>query len=531
MVDELFFRTEDIRRDEVLDYLVETSADREVVEHLKGRSPIVLRGSRGVGKSFLLRVAEVELLQNIDRNRVLPVYITFARASLIKDPTPERFLAWMMAKICNQIVRTATANGYVLPSGSSVISLAGGPGESSKLEAIERQLEDSWKSTSVDHGSNLNQYTDPDMIKMGVEDLCETANLTRIVLLVDEAAHVFIPEQQRQFFTLMRDLRSPYLAIKAAVYPGATAFGDFFQPSHDSTLLSIDRNVMDEQYTSSMREIVFKQDLSLRKAVETNGDVFDTLAYASTGNPRILLKTFDRSRPFARRRAQDTIREYYREEIWAEHSSLAERYPGHRDLIDWGRRFLESDVLPELYSRNQGRTKETSSAIWIHRDAPQAVREALRLLCYGGILQEGVSGIRATRSEVGTRYMVNLGCQFALDRDPVSYGSNLRRTLSIKRMIEFGANHRSFQSIKRFAVDQLSSGTNLALEARLDADSSTLDLTDFQMEKIRELKLRTIRDVLAADEGRFMKARWVGEKRARRMMNAAVAAVLEYLSG
>jgi hypothetical protein len=104
---------------------------------------------------------------------------------------------------------------------------------------------------------------------------------------------------------------------------------------------------------------------------------------------------------------QESIRNYYREGIWAEHSNLAERYPGLRALIDWGRTFFERDVLPVLWRRNQN-VSESSSTIWIHRDAPQVVKEALRLLCYSGILLEEVSGIRATRSEVGTRYIVNL---------------------------------------------------------------------------------------------------------------------------
>ena len=53
----------------------------------------------------------------------------------------------------------------------------------------------------------------------------------------------------------------------------------------------------------------------------------------------------------------------------------------------------------------------------------KTVREALSLLCYSGILLEGVSGIRATRSEVGTRYFVNLGCNFAQDAEPIAYGA------------------------------------------------------------------------------------------------------------
>ena len=47
------YRTEDFMLNEILESYVETSTDRRIVDKLKSRSPIVLRGSRGVGKSFL----------------------------------------------------------------------------------------------------------------------------------------------------------------------------------------------------------------------------------------------------------------------------------------------------------------------------------------------------------------------------------------------------------------------------------------------------------------------------------------------
>ncbi|MET7462447.1 hypothetical protein [Nonomuraea sp. NPDC005501] len=531
MAKELFFRTEDIRQDEVLGYLVETPTDRSLINQLKGRSPVILKGSRGVGKSFLMRAAEAEIRSTFDSDRILPVYVTFARASLIRVSTPDRFLLWMMAKICNSIIRAASSSGLTLPGGSTIAAIRGGSPLSipSKMEQVEKIFEDSWR-VSEDTPLPV-AVPDPEMLREAVEDLCVHAHLNRIVLFIDEAAHVFIPEQQRQFFTLMRDLRSPYLSIKAAVYPGATAYGDSFQPTHDATVLIVDRSVTDQEYSIGMREIVYKQDPELRKTIEQNGEVFDTLSYAATGNPRILLKTLARSAAFNRRNVQEVIRGYYREDIWAEHSGLTERYPGHRELIDWGRHFIEGQVLPKLYEANKGRRVETQAHFWVHRDAPQSVKEALRLLSYSGIVQEGISGIRATRSEVGTRYMVNLGCLFSLDAEPVAYGTNVRQHLSIRRFPEFGANHPAYRPITKLSLSEIDSSGNQALEVQLQKSSELLDITQFQKERIRELGLNTIGEVLAASEEDFMKAYYVGPKRARKVSNAAIAAVLEYLSG
>jgi hypothetical protein len=528
---ELFYRTEDLRLDEVFDYFVETAQDRRVIDALKGRSPVILRGSRGVGKSFLLRVAEKEMQDQFASAQVLPVYVTFARAGLIRQ-TESGFLPWMVAKVSGAIKRAVTAYGLAIPAGSALAQLTDSALKSGKpspdLAQVEARFEEFWRGGEKVEGIDL--VPDPEALREAVEELCTDLGIRRIALLVDEAAHVFIPEQQRQFFTFMRDLRSPYLSVKASVYPGATSYGESFQPSHDATVLDVERPVTDDGYAAAMREIVLRQVPDLAKQIRQYGEVFDVLAFAASGNPRILLKTLARSLPLNRSRVQETIREYYREEIWAEHSTLAERYPGHRPLIDWGRSFLESEVLPAIHARNQ-RDTEASSAIWVHRDAPQVVREALRLLCYSGILQEGVSGIRATRSEVGTRYLVNTGCNLAQDAEPVAYGLRVRQSLGVRRMQEFGANHGAYRSIQDVGLEALQGDGNVALQARLQAPVSGLDLTYFQKQKLGELDLATIGDVLGSTEAKFKTLHYVGEVRARQMRNAAITAVIEYLSG
>ena len=58
-----------------------------------------------------------------------------------------------------------------------------------------------------------------------------------------------------------------------------------------------------------------------------------------------------------------------------------------------------------------------------------------------------------------------------------------------------------------------------------------LDITEWQKQKLREMKLETVVDVLKATETELQEAWYVGEKRSRRMRNAAIVAVYEYLSG
>jgi hypothetical protein len=542
---EFFYRTEDIKPEEIPTYFVETRRDREILTALKGRNPIVLAGSRGVGKSFLLRVAQSELLATLQKDRILPVYVTFSKSSLINTSDPNQFEHWMLARICARILRDLSKNGLLGADPASIAILTGeraGCPSPTKIERIADAFEESWKQPAV--AVNLEGLPSVETFKDAIEDLCESLGLGRIVLLIDEAAHIFLPQQQRQFFTLFRDLRSPYLTCKAAVYPGVTSFGETFQPIHDATMLALERNVLESDYVDNMREIVEKQAQSeLMSEIARHGQNFAILAYAATGNPRVLLKTLNRSGKVTNQSVNEVIREYYRVDIWAEHSTLPEKYSGHRTLIDWGRNFIERDVIPDLHNRKNTAFLQTESDpttdghqrstcfFWIHRDAPQPVKEALRLLAYTGIVSEHATGIRATRSEVGTRYLVNLGCIFAVDANPTRTAFQIAKSLDPRRMSEFGANHSAYQSLLTAVPAFSEPEIGDILRRQLAKSIDVLDITDWQQKALLQRNLPTIGDVLHASETSLQQIAYIGEKRSRRMRNAAIAAVYEYLSG
>jgi len=262
-------------------------------------------------------------------------------------------------------------------------------GRSTRLEKIAEAFENSFKKTSVKiDDTNVPTIED---FRDAIQDVSETLDIQRFNVLFDEAAHIFRPEQQRQFFTLFRDLRSPYMTCNAAVYPGVTAYGTVFETTHDARIEALNRDPMSHDYLKHMREIVLKQANSeQQRYIETNGQNFDSLAYAVTGNPRLLLKTVALAGRLRSSDVENVIKTFFRTDVWAEHSALSERYPGHKELIDWGRRFVEGTVIPEVTKRNdawkvKGRTVR-SALVWLHKDAPAAVHEAIRLLTYTGIM-------------------------------------------------------------------------------------------------------------------------------------------------
>ena len=173
------------------------------------------------------------------------------------------------------------------------------------------------------------------------------------------------------------------------------------------------------------------------------------------------------------------------------------------------------------------RGKGTTLYFWIHKNAPQEVKESLRILEYSGLVYEEASGIRATRSEVGTRYMVNIGCLVAMEAKPASTGLDIMNNADIRRMNEYGANHPLYKTIQGAILDaEIDS-----LKIQLDKSIDILDLTEWQKKKMHEIQIHTIGELISASEERLKQARQIADVRARNIKNAGIAAVCEYLLG
>jgi hypothetical protein len=535
---EFIIRTEDVRPEEILGLFVPIQRDRELVDKLKSTSPIIVEGSRGTGKSLLLRVCEQEQLKEFDSSRILPVYVSFSRSSLLSTNDHQQFQHWMLASLCSRIIRVLAQNGLEARPTEAIRVLTGGeivkPGGKLNLELLAAAFEASYKNPGVSVDTSI--IPSVERFKEAVEDICRLGKIRRFNVLFDEAAHIFRPEQQRQFFTLFRDLRSPFMTCNAAVYPGVTSYGDSFETSHDAQIISLNRDIASEQYVTQMREIVYRQaDSKLQAEIARNANNFAALAYAVSGNPRLLLKTIALAGSIRTNDVEKVIKEFFRDAIWSEHSGLSERYPGHKALIDWGRQFIETHVIIDTNKKNEAWKNEgkpeRTCFLWVHRDAPEAAREALRLLMYTGIVARLDSGIVATRREIGTRYAVNIGCLAANVSSPISYVTDLRRGLTVKRFTEYGANYSAFTEIAGRVGPIVEADISTVLSTLLAKPITVLDVTPHQKEALAAIGIDTLGKALKSSEADFKKAWYIGPKRSRQIMNVVTAAVFEYLSG
>jgi hypothetical protein len=524
-MEDFIIRTEDILPENILDIYVETEKDQNIVQSLKNRSPVLLEGSRGVGKSFLLRVAEQQLLETLNTEGTLPVYVKLTKSILVRTKNDNQFRFWTLCRLTNALLRSLRNTGLIADLDRDSGALGGQIGGEDPVNETLREFEESYQNP----GQEVDISEVPTAVNFthAIEDICRRLSIERISVFFDEAAHILQPEHQRQFFSLFRDLRTPRIACNAAVYPGITAYGEDFERSHDATVKRVERRVESTNYIDKMKEIVYAQaDDSTAREIEDNERDFEVLAYAASGNPRYLLESLQKYPDT--RNATEVVKDHFRNDIWAGHKGLREKYGGLGDLIEWGEEFMKRKVLPSLEDKNEG-GGNTSRYFWIRDGAPEFVDKSLQLLMYMGIVSPDKEGYIATNDWKGTRYAVNLGVLYADASHPAGECIRIAENLSVSKPALFNKNHPAFEGLEAESV--VFGQDNEVLNEMLDRSIDNLDLTEFKKMRLRQQNITTIGEVLDSSEEILKQGYYVGDVRARKIKNAAQAAVMEYLHG
>lgn len=550
-----YLRTDDIPEEDIIAYYVPSPIDEEIITKISQSTPTLLVGSRGTGKTILLRIAEYHLQNSISDHGILPLFVKFSSSKFVD---PEFFRPWMLAKILFQLHRKLGKMGFINPGAALLRRYTGLDYDDdtlgTKVECLIKILEESWKSGNGfrPNPDNINRIfgvdistidilNETDYFNALIEDICSVCGIRRIHVFFDEAAHNFVPLQQREFFMLFRDLRSSYFSGTAAVYPGLTSYGHTFQLFHDATEVKVQRSPESDDYINIMEEIIRKRvSEGAWDMLKKNSEALHALINASDGNPRLLLKSImsasNNLSNFKTNTINETIRAFYRADVWNEHTRLSNIYEGHKPLIEWGRGFIEESVLPETKRKNDARSQQDNSErtiyFVVHKDAPEAIKSSVRILEYSGICRLIDEGVKMTRSELGTRYAVNFGCVLAQEVAPISKATELRRSLNIKRFTEYGFNHPAFESLDKGISLESDPNLSIALERFLSKSIDELDITLFQKTKLKDdLAMSTIGDILRSGEEDLQRAQNIGAKRARSIYNSAFNAALEYVSG
>jgi hypothetical protein len=114
-------RCEDLLYEQISQVSVVGDFERRIIDATKGSGANLLEGARGVGKSMLLRIAELELDRNFAADRKLAVYVNFKTSTLlegVKADERDAFQIWVNIKILEALHEKMLVLNLIAKSGS-----------------------------------------------------------------------------------------------------------------------------------------------------------------------------------------------------------------------------------------------------------------------------------------------------------------------------------------------------------------------------------------------------------------------------
>ena len=531
---EAIIRTEDINPKLVRDFFVETEVEREIINSLKGKQPVLVVGSRGTGKTMLLRMAERELSDAFEEKKNLPVFVNLATCNIHDS---NNILKILISRSLIALQHALRAHGIRL-SGSIFKPIT-----DISVNPIVNKLEKYINTTSEEANCDSDVQINDELIKHDVaklieflNEICEEFSISCITFFFDEACQVFQPTHQRMFFDYFRALRSYNIACKAAVYPGIVTYGTL-QKFHDATVKTINRSITSDGYIKKMREIIQKHFPEDYPTFEKQGELLDTIILASSGNPRFLLKSLNEiiagQTRLSSKNTITKIKEFYGTTIWTEHIKLGEMYSGHKDMINWARNFLEDVVLADIEKINTNPESKSTIFFCISRNAPEVVKQSIKTLEYSGIVSLHTEGTKY-RTEMYDRYETNLGIVVLFEKQAVINKriKEIADSISIKLFPNYGKNSSAYGDISALKdISNYEANSAEIIKKICENDISSLEISLSIQKRLHDNGINTIGQILNKSEAQLMEIKYIGLVRSRKIANIVYNAILEYISG
>lgn len=531
-------RAEKLNQNEIFKWMSLTEKDQQTVNKLLNNSTKLLIGPRGAGKSMLMRWA---YYKSIQEDTTLPIYVNYEKYLHI-EPLLHNisngnlvFVNWVLAKIIVECRNTLIdCNKYEeLKFNELVFNFF--DIEIKELQKLVYTLEGG--VVIKDKFKQLNNIE----LSVGsvldfVQELIYITGRSRAILLLDDAAHAFSSELQKEFFEVFRILKSKDIAAKAAVYPGLTAYSPYFNVGHDALFLEVEYSPEEDGYINFCDELLKKR-LGEEKYKRLNNkrDGLLTLYYAANGIPRGLIVM---SEYLLEENGEGTINnnKYYEAiEIWVDmvekfHLSLKTRLPRYNNFIDVGIDLLRG-ILNEIKEFNKNKCTDKKAVYFgISKPVPNELEKVLDILEYAGLVTEKRDISKGVKG-VFKRYMLHLGkiIQYnALAQGKsktLSYTKDCFERIKVRQFKRLNSNNIFNDDLAKRCTFELPPCGNcgkerISEEARfcaycgselksaslfyeiIEQDISVLPLTNKRVQSIKEgSNINTIKDILMDENG------------------------------
>ncbi|GMG83999.1 hypothetical protein LNKW23_32130 [Paralimibaculum aggregatum] len=538
-----------------LQLLTEHPDEETIIKKLTGGGAKLLIGPRGCGKSTLLLKAYYLIVAQKTIN-TLPIYVNFKLALKVeplyhKGPNAAFwFRRWLFIKVLLSIHNTI----------ADAVEMEVGNALPSKL-VLERAL------SRVEAGRSTDEELDDyalDKVHGAIEEILSLNDMSRCVLLMDDAAHAFSEKQQEDFFDFFREIKSKRISPKAAVYPGVTSHSPSFHVGHDAERV----DVWVRPYGSDYERYMI--DMARRRFGDTPHDFFETsseelslLAYSAFGIPRAFLSmiraiadsknSYISSEQKLQRRKVLELSRQGRDMSHATFASLGSKLPAYKAFIESGSKIYQS-ILSTLKAYNTGKPlPQHGLQFGMKSPISPEIEKTLGFLQYSGLVMPAGDTMRGVK---GTYELFDIHFGDLIAENTIVG----RRTKSISSFLEVlrGVKHQAWPRINdaslintahlgdapfalalpacqvcgterpsesaRFCSNcgaQLKSASTY--ESLVSQNISVLPISNRMKKRIKEnSNIRTVRDILIdTSRDRLRGIKYIGEIRAAKIISAA----------
>ncbi|MFF5994427.1 hypothetical protein AAGS61_06680 [Lysinibacillus sp. KU-BSD001] len=411
-------RTESLDDEFIKEYFIEYS--KEKIQRLTDSEQYIFEGSRGIGKTMLMKYAALKVNEAFEKDSVLGVWVSFEesirleRIKMIRNGI-DPFLQWTMGKILLEIlIKIQNLRPDNIDKINERLSSIFGSEESKNNHSFYYQLlsdyihvletgdiEDNIALIDQAPSTQLSNILDnPNSFKSFLKNLINDFKLKRIVLLFDEAAHVFSFSQQEKFFSFFKGLRDPQVACKAAVYPGITNYGKYFERGQDAKELSLSWFPNNKDNLNYIKQILKKRiqgyDQKYWQMLSVKAEIIDMICICSNGNPRFAFHIIDelessgvfKQKSIPSQKVVNSIRVVL-ETKWKEFNTLKNRLVKYKEFINQAEKLVKEFLIPNLKEWNnkrRGKEEKLSSGFYVATSVYDKIPQVFEVLAYSNLI-------------------------------------------------------------------------------------------------------------------------------------------------